>query len=115
MGAGLTGPKNPVPGTDVAGCVEAIGRQVTRFRPGDEVFGETLRNYQWHNGGAFAEYVSVPEDSLALKPTNVDFEQAASIPTSGLIALWNLPKDLQAGQDVLINGQAAGSEPSPSS
>jgi NADPH:quinone reductase-like Zn-dependent oxidoreductase len=108
MGAGLTGPKNPVPGTDVAGCIESIGRNVTRFRPGDEVFGETLRNYQWHNGGAFAEYVSVPEDSLALKPTNVDFEQAAAIPTSGLIALANLPKDLRAGQDVLINGAGGG-------
>ena len=97
MGAGLTGPRNPIPGTDVAGCIEAVGTSVTRFQPGDEVFGETMRNYQWHNGGAFAEFVAVPEDSLSLKPTNVDFEQAASVPTSGLIALWNMPKGSRDG------------------
>ena len=60
MGAGLLKPKNPVPGTDVAGEVESVGKDVTRFRPGDEVFGETHRGLQWRNGGAFAEYASVP-------------------------------------------------------
>lgn len=54
MGAGLRRPRNPVPGTDVAGQVEAVGASVTRFRPGDEVFGETVRGHQWHNGGAYA-------------------------------------------------------------
>ncbi len=108
MGAGLTGPRDPIPGTDVAGCIEAVGTNVTRFQPGDEVFGETMRNYQWHNGGAFAEFVAVPEDSLSLKPTNIDFEQAASVPTSGLIALWNLPKGSREGQSVLINGGGGG-------
>src|SRR5512146_2547320 len=61
MGAGLRRPRNPVPGTDLAGVVEAVGRAVTRFRPGDEVFGETLRTMQWANGGAFAEYATAPE------------------------------------------------------
>ena len=65
-GAGLSKPKNPVPGTDVAGIVEAVGENVTRFAPGDEVFGETFMGMQWQNGGAFAEYVSVPQDALAL-------------------------------------------------
>jgi NADPH:quinone reductase-like Zn-dependent oxidoreductase len=60
MGAGLLKPKNPVPGTDVAGEVESVGKDVTRFGPGDDVFGETHRGLQWRNGGAFAEYASVP-------------------------------------------------------
>ena len=108
MGAGLTGPRNPIPGTDVAGSIEAVGASVTRFQPGDEVFGETMRNYQWHNGGAFAEFVAVPEDSLSVKPSNVDFEQAAAVPTSGLIALWNMPAGPRQGQSVLINGAGGG-------
>jgi NADPH:quinone reductase-like Zn-dependent oxidoreductase len=110
MGAGLRKPKNRIPGTDVAGRVESVGRDVTRFRPGDEVFGESVRGYQWQNGGAFAEYVSVPEDQLALKPANITFEQAAAVPTSGLIALHNLPNEerLQSGKRVLINGAGGG-------
>ncbi|MFC4588806.1 NAD(P)-dependent alcohol dehydrogenase [Sphaerisporangium corydalis] len=108
MGAGLRGPKNPVPGTDMAGRVESAGRNVTRFRPGDEVFGETVRGNQWRNGGAFAEYVSVPEDALAPKPGNVTFEQAAAVPTAGLIALRNLPAGLRPGQSVLVNGAGGG-------
>ena len=110
MGAGLRKPKNSVPGTDVAGRVESVGKNVTRFQPGDEVFGETIKGYQWTNGGAYAEYVSVPEDQLALKPANVTFEQAATVPTSGLIALQNLPNDgrLQSGQSVLVNGAGGG-------
>jgi NADPH:quinone reductase-like Zn-dependent oxidoreductase len=110
MGAGLLKPKNGVPGTDVAGHVEAVGNDVTRFQPGDEVFGETIKGYQWTNGGAYAEYVSVPEDALALKPANITFEQAAAVPTSGLIALQNLPNEgrLQPGQSVLVNGAGGG-------
>jgi len=110
MGAGLLKPKNRVPGTDVAGHVETIGKNVTRFQAGDEVFGETIKGYQWTNGGAYAEYVSVPQDALAHKPDNVMFEQAAAVPTSGLIVLQNLSNEgrLQPGQSVLINGAGGG-------
>ena len=66
MGAGLLKPKNRVPGTDVAGHVESVGKHVTQFRQGDEVFGETIKGYQWTNGGAYAEYASVPEGALAV-------------------------------------------------
>lgn len=109
MGSGLRRPKNRVPGTDVAGRVESVGRSVTRFRTGDEVFGETVRGMQWRNGGAFAEYASVPAGALAHKPVNVTFEQAAAVPTSGLITLLNLPEGrLQPGQRVLVNGAGGG-------
>jgi NADPH:quinone reductase-like Zn-dependent oxidoreductase len=110
MGAGLRKPKNRVPGTDMAGHVEAVGKNVTRFQPGDEVFGETITGYQWTHGGAFAEYVTVKEDWLALKPDNITFEQAASVPTSGLIALHNLQnsRHVRPGEKVLINGAGGG-------
>jgi NADPH:quinone reductase-like Zn-dependent oxidoreductase len=110
MGAGFFKPKNPIPGTDMAGIVESVGKGVTRFSAGDPVFGETIAAHQWMNGGAFAEYVSVPEDLLALKPDNISFEQAASVPTSGYIALQNLrhPSRLRPGQNVLINGAGGG-------
>ena len=110
MGAGLRKPKNPVPGTDVAGLVESVGKNVTRFQPGDEVFGETLKGMQWINGGAYAEYATAPEVALALKPANVTFEQAAAVPTSALIALPNLRAggEIQAGQKFLINGAGGG-------
>jgi NADPH:quinone reductase-like Zn-dependent oxidoreductase len=110
MGAGLVRPRNRVPGTDVAGHVESVGKDATRFRPGDEVFGETVRGHQWRNGGAYAEYVSVPEDALAPKPANLTFEQAAAVPTSALIALHGLRDQgrIQPGQRVLINGAGGG-------
>jgi NADPH:quinone reductase-like Zn-dependent oxidoreductase len=110
MGAGVRRPRNPVPGTDVSGRVELAGPGVTRFRPGDEVFGETIKGYQWHNGGAFAEYAAIHEDALALKPANVTFEQAAAVPTSGLIALHNLHEQgrLRPGQKLLVNGAGGG-------
>jgi NADPH:quinone reductase-like Zn-dependent oxidoreductase len=111
MGAGFSKPKNPIPGTDMAGIVESVGKSVTQFRPGDPVFGETIATQQWTNGGAFAEYVSVHQDLLALKPGNVTFEQAASVPTSGFIALQNLLGSLgqwRPGQMVLINGGGGG-------
>jgi NADPH:quinone reductase-like Zn-dependent oxidoreductase len=94
----------------MAGIVESVGKGVSRFRPGDQVFGETTAMQQWMNGGAFAEYVSVPQDLLALKPDNVTFEQAASVPTSGYIALQNLRDSsrLRPGQTVLINGARGG-------
>ncbi len=109
MGSGLLRPKQPIPGTDVAGVVESAGKDVTRFRPGDEVFGETLRGFSWRNGGAYAEYVSVPEDVLAAKPANVTFEQAAAVPTTGYIALFTVPLGrLRPGRRVLVNGAGGG-------
>jgi NADPH:quinone reductase-like Zn-dependent oxidoreductase len=107
MGNGLRRPKHRVPGTDMAGVVESAGR---RFRPGDEVFGETIRGHQWRNGGAYAEYVSVLEDALARKPAGLTFEQAAAVPTAGFIALSNLRGRArpQPGHDVLVNGAGGG-------
>jgi NADPH:quinone reductase-like Zn-dependent oxidoreductase len=97
---GLRKPKVRVRGMDVAGTVEAVGTQVTRFQPGDEVFG-------WCDG-AFAEYASAPQDHLAAKPANLSFEQAAAVPTSGFAALQGLRDsgEIQAGQQVLIIGAA---------
>lgn len=110
MGAGFLKPKNPIPGTDIAGIVETVGKAVTRFRPGDPVFGETIVKQQWTNGGAYAQYVSVQQDLLALKPESVTFSQAASVPSSGLIALHNLRDRARLGQGrkVLINGGGGG-------
>ena len=99
---GLRKPKTTRPGVDFAGEVEAIGRNVARFRPGDAVYG-ALR-------GAFAEYGCALETRLALKPANLTFEQAAAIPVAGLTALQGLRDKgrLQPGQNVLINGAAGG-------
>ena len=97
---GLAKPKVPVRGMDLAGRVEAVGPNVTRFQPGDEVFG-------WADG-AFAEYAAAPEDQLAPKPANLSFEQAAAVPTSGFAALQGLRDsgEIQPGQQVLIIGAA---------
>src|SRR5687768_5303685 len=90
------------PGRDVAGKVEAVGRNVTQFKPGDEVFGSC--------SGAFAEYGCARESDLAMKPHKVSFEQAASVPVAGLTALQGLRDkgQIQPGQKVLINGAAGG-------
>jgi NADPH:quinone reductase-like Zn-dependent oxidoreductase len=103
--SGLRRPTNPIAGSDLAGHVEAIGKSVTRFNIGDEVFGESGK-YGWCNGGAFAEYASVREDFLALKPKNVSFEQAAAVPASGLIVITNLDAigKIRSKRNVLING-----------
>ncbi len=110
MYGGLRKPKHPIPGTDMAGTIEAVGKDVTRFKPGDEVFGESNKGFQWLNGGAYAEYVAVPQDVLAQKPKGVTFAEAASVPTSGYIALMNLNDNgqIQPGQRVLINGAGGG-------
>ncbi len=110
MGAGLRRPGNPVPGTDLAGVVESVGGAVSRFRTGDEVFGETLRKMAWINGGAYAELAVAPESSLALKPSGVGFEEAAAVPTSAFIALRVLRHEakLRAGEKVLVNGAGGG-------
>ncbi len=110
MGGGFARPKNPIPGTDMAGVVESVGEGATRFQVGDAVFGECARGFQWANGGAYAQYVAVSQDALALKPGNVTFEQAASVPTPGLIAWHNLMghRPWRAGQHVLVNGAGGG-------
>ena len=102
MGYGLTKPKYPVRGRDVAGRVEAVGAAVTRFQPGDEVFGTCE--------GSFAEYAAAREDKLALKPANLSFEQAAVIPISGVTALQALRDKgrVQPGHKVLIIGAGGG-------
>jgi NADPH:quinone reductase-like Zn-dependent oxidoreductase len=102
MGNGLR--PRPIPGTDIAGVVEAAGKNVTRFKAGDEVFGECAK-HGWMNGGAYAEYAAVPQNYLARKPANVSFEQAAAVPTAGTIALNNLGGVVRpTRQTVLING-----------
>ncbi|MCI0437076.1 MAG: NAD(P)-dependent alcohol dehydrogenase, partial [Gemmatimonadetes bacterium] len=110
MGAGVLRPANRIPGTDMAGIVERVGNRVRRFRPGDAVFGETGAKHQWANGGAYAELVAVPHDLLESKPVNLTFEQAASVPASGYIALSNLrDRDrFGPGRTVLINGAGGG-------
>ena len=99
---GLRKPKNRVRGTDVAGEVEAVGTSVTRFRPGDAVFG-------WCNG-AFAEYASVSDDALEPMPANLTFEQAAAAPLAGFVALQALRDKgkVRAGQKILVNGASGG-------
>jgi NADPH:quinone reductase-like Zn-dependent oxidoreductase len=99
---GLGRPKVPVRGMDLAGQVEAVGGRVTRFQPGDAVFGWT--------DGSYAEYASVPEDQLVPMPANLGFEQAAVVPISGLAALQGLRDvgEIQAGQRVLVIGAAGG-------
>jgi len=99
---GMRKPKNAVRGTDVAGQVEAVGTGVTRFQPGDEVFGWCI--------GAYAEYAAVSEGALVLKPANLTFEQAAAVPMAGLVALQALRDhgNVQAGQTVLVNGASGG-------
>ena len=98
----LSRAKNRVPGTDIAGTVEAVGKSVTQLRPGDEVFG-------WCKG-AFAEYVSASEDALALKPANLTFEQAGAVGVSAFTALQALRDQgkVQPGQRVLITGASGG-------
>jgi NADPH:quinone reductase-like Zn-dependent oxidoreductase len=98
---GLRRPRHPILGSDVAGRVEAAGRNVKEFRPGDEVFGE-IPGYH----GGFAEYARVPEKNLIRKPACLTFEEAASIPQGGVIALRGIRDDgqVQPGQKVLING-----------
>jgi NADPH:quinone reductase-like Zn-dependent oxidoreductase len=104
MGNGVRRPRLRIPGTDLSGVVESAGKDVTRFKVGDAVFGESSK-FGWQNGGAYAEFVAVPQDFLALKPQNVSFEQAAAVPTAGMIALNNLGgAERPRRQSVLING-----------
>lgn len=95
-------PKSKIPGTDVAGRVEAVGRDVNQFKPGDQVFGSAA--------GSFAEFACAREDRLTLKPSNVTFEEAAAVPVAATTALQGLRDKgkIQAGQKVLINGASGG-------
>ena len=100
--AGLRVPKDPIPGADVAGVVEAVGADITGFAPGDEVFGCVA--------GAWAELVCAKERQIAAKPGTVTFEQAAAVPLAGVTALQGLRDvgGLQSGQRVLVNGASGG-------
>ncbi|MCK5124622.1 MAG: NAD(P)-dependent alcohol dehydrogenase [candidate division Zixibacteria bacterium] len=102
MGFGLLKPKHHILGADMAGRVEAVGKDVNQFKVGDEVFGSGM--------GGFAEYACVREDKLVLKPTAMTFEQAATVPVASITALQALRDHgrLQSGQHVLINGASGG-------
>ncbi len=100
---GLRRPKRTTPGSDVAGSVAAVGKNVQGFTLGDEVFG-------WQTGGCFAEFVSVPQDNLVPKPANVTFDEASAVGVAAFTALQGLRDkgQLQPGQQVLINGASGG-------
>ena len=115
---GLLKPRHKILGSDIAGRIEAVGRNVTQFQPGDEVFGDLSEC----GFGAFAEYVCVPENALRLKPASMTFEEAAAVPSAGVVALQNLrgvgssslsfllsdKGHIQSGQKVLIHGAGGG-------
>jgi NADPH:quinone reductase-like Zn-dependent oxidoreductase len=102
---GLRTPKCKIPGCDIAGRVEAVGRDVKQFQPGDEVFGVT-----GFGGGGLAEYACTLEDKVALKPANSSFEDAAAVPVAALTALQGLRDKgrIRAGQKVLVEGASGG-------
>ena len=105
MTTGFRKPKFKIPGGDIAGRVEAIGKNISQFQSGDEVYGD-LADCGF---GGFAEYVSAPGIELALKPANLTFEEAAAVPQAALVALQGLRKGaIQPGQRVLINGASGG-------
>jgi NADPH:quinone reductase-like Zn-dependent oxidoreductase len=108
---GLFTPKYKVLGADIAGRVEAVGRQATKFKPGDEVFGGLFGGLFGGKGlGGFAEYVCTGEDRLALKPANLSFEDAAAVPVAAITALQGLRDKgrIQPGQKVVIDGASGG-------
>ena len=102
---GLLRPKKQILGSDIAGRVEAVGKNAKRFRPGDEVFGDL--SGRW---GGFAEYVCAPEEALAPKPASLTFEEAAAIPQAGMLAVQGLRDQghLAPGQKLLVNGSGGG-------
>ena len=103
---GLREPKHKIPGGDIAGRIEAVGKDVKQFQPGDGVFGDIGEC----GFGAFAEYVAVPENALVLKPANTTFEEAAAVCQAAVVALQGLRDKgrIQPGQKVLINGASGG-------
>ena len=106
MGMGLLKPKNKILGADLAGQVEAIGRNVRQFKPGDEVFSDIFGS----GSGSLAEYVCVQENILVSKPARISFEAAAAVPLAGVTALQGLRDKgrIQPGQRVLVNGASGG-------
>lgn len=102
-GRGLLRPRPTIPGADFAGVVEAVGRNVTQFKPGDEVFGR-------RDPGGLAEYLCVSQKPIAVRPANLTFEQAAAVPCAAITALQSLRDvgQIQAGQKVLVNGASGG-------
>lgn len=105
LGFGFFRPKKKILGSDIAGRIEAVGINVTRFKPGDEVFGDLSRDW-----GGFAEYVCARETALALKPPGMTFVEAAAIPQAGMLAVQGLldKGHIKAGQKLLINGAGGG-------
>jgi NADPH:quinone reductase-like Zn-dependent oxidoreductase len=103
---GLLRPKHRILGADIAGQVEAVGSNVTQFRPGDEIYANLLD----HGYGGFAEYVSVPVDVMSLKPANLSFEEAAAVPMAAVTALQGLHYhgEIRPEQKILINGASGG-------
>ncbi len=106
MGQGLLTPKNTILGADIAGRVEAVGRNVKQFQPGDEVFGDLSACGR----GGFAEYVCASENALVVKPTSLSFEEAAAVPMAAVTALQGLRDkgQIKPGQKVLIHGASGG-------
>ena len=106
-GFGLLKPKIKILGVDIAGRVEAVGRNVKQFQPGDEVFGDIAEyGFPPRGFGAFAEYVCARENALALKPASMTFEEASAVPQAAVLALQGLRDkgQIQPGQKILING-----------
>lgn len=101
-GGGFLRPKRRIPGLDLAGRIEAVGKNVTALQPGDDVFGEA--------GGGYAEYATARQDAVALKPATISYEQAAAVPIAALTALQGLRDKgkLQQGDKVLVNGASGG-------
>ena len=106
MPGGLLKPNTRIPGGDIAGRIEAVGKDVKQFQPGDEVFGDIGAS----GFGAFAEYVAVPENVVVLKPADTTFEEAAAVCQAAVVALQGLRDkgQIQPGQKVLINGASGG-------
>jgi NADPH:quinone reductase-like Zn-dependent oxidoreductase len=106
LSSGLLKPKNQILGSDIAGRVEAVGRNIKEFKPGDDVFGDISADGR----GGFAEYVCVHENALVLKPANLSFEEAAAVPMAAVTALQGIryAGQIRPGQKVLINGASGG-------
>jgi len=103
---GLFKPKHKIPGSDISGRVESVGRAVKKFKPGDDVYGDIVE----HGWGGFAEYACANENELAFKPASMSYEQASAIPQAGLLALQSIRDfgKLQKGQRILLNGAGGG-------
>ncbi|MEJ2617181.1 MAG: NAD(P)-dependent alcohol dehydrogenase, partial [Ignavibacteriaceae bacterium] len=103
--SGSLKPRKNILGSDIAGIIEAVGKKVKLFKPGDEVFGDLSGNW-----GGFAEFVCAPENMLALKSSKMTFEEAAAIPQAGMLAVQGLidKGHISKGQKLLINGAGGG-------